>query len=100
MGKPIDGEGVADAESAGHVAFVATVVLDKRADVSPVNAVWRHAMTFVRCDVEDDTGARGASLGQSRWTGDGCRVCRLVQIFVSLLAWQVLRGLDRIKLLS
>jgi hypothetical protein len=39
MGKPIDGEGVADAESAGDVAFVATVVLDGRADVPPIHAV-------------------------------------------------------------
>jgi hypothetical protein len=39
MEKPIDGEGIADAKSAEDVAFVATLVLDGRANVPPINAV-------------------------------------------------------------
>ncbi len=58
MGEPVDGEGVADAEGAGDVAFVASVMFGGGADVPAIDAVRCHVAALVGCDVDDDSGSR------------------------------------------
>lgn len=56
--EPVDGEGVANAEGARNVALVATVVVQRWTNIPAGDAVGCHAGPSVRCDVDDNTGAR------------------------------------------
>ena len=57
MGEPVDGQGVAEAEGAGDVAFAAAVVFGGGADIPSINAVRCHVGALVGCNVNDDAGA-------------------------------------------
>jgi hypothetical protein len=54
--KPVDGQCVADTESAGDVAFVPAVVLDGWTNVPSVDAVGSYVQTLGWSDMENDVG--------------------------------------------
>jgi hypothetical protein len=56
--EPVHGECITDSKSAGDVAFVAAVMFSGRTDVPAVNSVWRHVVTLVGRDMDDDTSSR------------------------------------------
>ena len=62
---PVDGQCVADTESAGDVAFMAAVVLDGWAGVPFVDAVGSHVRTICWSDMDHDAGT---------WWGKGALV--------------------------
>jgi hypothetical protein len=68
--EPVDGECVANAAGAGHVALVAAAVLFGWADAPAVDAVRCHVGSLVWCDVDDDSGT---------WRGHG----RFVEVEVA-----------------
>ena len=73
VGKPVDGERVADSECAWYVAFVAPIMLKRRAHMPSVDAVGCHVCPLIWSDVDEDSCA-----GRSEWA--------LVEIVVAIQA--------------
>jgi hypothetical protein len=61
--EPVHGECIADSKSAEDVAFVAAVMFGGGTNLPAVNAVWRHVVTLVGRDMDDDT-----SSWRGKWT--------------------------------
>jgi hypothetical protein len=55
--EPVDGEGIADAESARDVTFVASIMLGGRADIPAIYSVRRHVGSLLWRDVHNDACA-------------------------------------------
>ena len=72
-GEPVYCERVTDSECAWYVAFVAPIMLKRRADVPSVDAMGCHVCSLIWSDVDDDFCA-----GRSEWA--------LVEIAVAIQA--------------
>jgi hypothetical protein len=58
VGEPINGEGVANAEGAWDVTFVAPVMLGGGANVPAIHSMGCHVVALFWCDVDNNSGAR------------------------------------------
>jgi hypothetical protein len=73
VGEPVYCEGVTDSKSAWYIAFVASIVLKRRANIPSVDAVGCHVRSLLRSDVDDDF-----CTGRSEWA--------LVEVVVAIQA--------------